>query len=275
MLSDKYDHSIDKQLIEESLQGNKKALNQLLKRHQDYIFNISLRLFLDPDDALDATQEVLIKVITSLKTFRGDSQFRTWLYRIVVNHFLNTPKQKMEEQMQQMQQQTARPNRNPVSHIEEEPIDEAVIEEVRILCSTAMLMCLTREQRLLYIIGDVFHANHQLGAQLFGISPGNYRIKLHRAKADLLSYMSGKCGLIDPKNPCRCPKKTRQFIRQGIVDKNNLRFNTEFTNSIRQVVDYELEEVCDEVQLKLKELFKDNPFQVKSKIDEMLNELVR
>ena len=75
MFTNNYDHSIDHQLITKSLQGNKTALTQLIKRHQDYIFNISLRLFLDHDDALDATQEVLIKVITNLRTYRGKSQF--------------------------------------------------------------------------------------------------------------------------------------------------------------------------------------------------------
>lgn len=270
MFSNKYDHTLDNQLVTKSLEGDKAALTQLIKRHQDYIFNISLRLFLDHNDALDATQEVLIKVITNLKTYQGKSQFRTWLYRIAFNHFLNAPKQKMEKIL--MNQQQMSKHQKVTTQVEE--IDEVVIEEVRILCSTAMLMCLTREQRLLYVIGDVFGADHKLGAQLFDISPGNYRIKLHRAKADLLSYVSGRCGLVDANNPCRCPKKTRQFIQEGIVDKNDLRFNTDFTHKISQVVTHQVEEVCDEVQLHLKELFQDNPFQVKAQIDKLLNNLI-
>ena len=270
MFSNNYDPTLDNQLVSKSLQGDKTALTQLIKRHQDYIFNISLRLFLDHDDALDATQEVLIKVITNLKTYQGKSQFRTWLYRIAFNHFLNAPKNKMEKRL--MHQQQMSKHQTVTTQVEE--VDEVLIEEVRILCSTAMLMCLTREQRLLYVIGDVFGADHQLGAQLFDISPGNYRVKLHRAKADLLSYVSGRCGLVDAKNPCRCPKKTRQFIRQGIVDKDDLRFNTDFTHKINQVVTHQTEEVCDEVQLHLKELFQDNPFQVKGQIDELLNNLI-
>ncbi len=271
MFSNKYDHTLDHQLVTKSLQGDKKALTQLIKRHQDYIFNISLRMFLDHDDALDATQEILIKVITNLKTFQGRSQFRTWVYRIAVNHFLNTPKQKMEKLL--MNQKYMSTHQKVTTSAEE--VDEALIEEVRILCSTAMLMCLTREQRLLYVIGDVFGADHKLGAQLFDISPGNYRIKLHRAKADLLSYVSGRCGLVDPKNPCRCPKKTRQFIQQGIVNKTELKFNTDFTHKISHVVSHQVEEACDEVQLHLKELFQDNPFQVKAQIDDLLNNLIK
>lgn len=275
MFSNNYDHSIDNQLIGQSLEGNKVALTKLIKRHQDYIFNISLRLFLDTDDALDATQEVLIKVITNLKTYQGKSQFRTWLYRIAFNHFLNAPQRKMEKRLMNPQLQTVSNRTAVLAHEKAEEIDETVIEEVRILCSTAMLMCLTREQRLLYVIGDVFGADHKLGAQLFNISPGNFRVKLHRAKSDLLSYVSGRCGLVDAKNPCRCPKKTRQFIKQGIVDKTALKFNKDFTHRINQVVKHQIEEVCDEVQLNLKELFQKNPFQVKSEIDELLDNLIR
>ena len=87
----------DEKLITEAISGNKKSLETLVKRYQDYIYNISLKLFLNPDDALDATQEVLIKVVTRLKTFKGESKFQTWLYRIAVNHFLNASESKTEK----------------------------------------------------------------------------------------------------------------------------------------------------------------------------------
>lgn len=96
VFKDNLTENTDRLLIEEALAGNKKSLEKLVKKYQDYIYNVALRLFLDPDDALDATQEVLIKVVTHLKTFKGESNFKTWLYRIVFNHFLNTPKRKME-----------------------------------------------------------------------------------------------------------------------------------------------------------------------------------
>jgi DNA-directed RNA polymerase specialized sigma24 family protein len=64
----------DALLIKEAVEGNKRSLEILIMRYQDYIYNISLRLFLNPDDALDATQEVLIKLVTHLKTFNGKSQ---------------------------------------------------------------------------------------------------------------------------------------------------------------------------------------------------------
>ena len=265
----KDNNSNDIMLIEKALQGDKKSLELLIKSYQDYIYNISLKLFLDPDDALDATQEVLIKVVTHLKTFKGESSFKTWLYRIALNYFLNTPKRKMEQLMTE--------NTTALAGFSDEttpnPYSEEVIEEVRIMCSTAMLMCLNREQRLLYIIGEVFGADHKLGAELFETTPANYRVKLHRAKAELLNFVSGKCGLVNPNNPCRCPKKTKLLIEKGVIDKENLKFYKDFEFKIKDLVDAQRNAVSNDI-LNLKYLFTDIPFQIKKDLDRLLSELV-
>lgn len=256
----------DLRLIKEALEGNKASLEKLIKVHQDFIYNVAFRLYLTPDDALDATQEVLIKVITHLKTFNGQSKFRTWLYRIVVNHFLNEPKRKYEElSLRQFES---------FSNDDVSQVGEQETEEVRIMCSFAMLMCLNREQRLIYIIGEIFSADHNMGAALFDISPANYRVKLHRAKTDLLNYVSNRCGLVNPDNSCRCPKKTRQLIREGLVDKDKLIFNRHFTEKIADIISESREMVSDDVQLKMKELFVDSPYQVRDELDALLTKIV-
>ncbi|MBP9191726.1 MAG: sigma-70 family RNA polymerase sigma factor, partial [Ignavibacteria bacterium] len=71
----------DKLLVEQAIKGDKKSLEQLIKRHQSWIYNIALKMVWNPSDAEDVTQETLIKIITKLSTFRGDSSFRTWAYR--------------------------------------------------------------------------------------------------------------------------------------------------------------------------------------------------
>lgn len=270
MLSKEYNNEKDLNLIRKALAGDKASLEMLVKTHQDYIYNIALRFFLNPDDALDATQEILIKVITGLKTFKGESAFRTWAYRISLNHFLNAKKSKTEFLL------TREPERYSgfSEQKEPEPHSEAEIEEVRILCSTAMLMCLDREQRLLYILGEIFHMDHNLGAELFNISKAHYRVKLHRAKTDLLSFVSGKCGIIDPINPCRCPKKTRKLVEEGFVNKDNLLFNTDFSLRVKELVTKKKNEISDKIQLELKELFQDSPFQVKDEIDQLIDEIL-
>ena len=82
------DHE-DQSLVLRARSGDRQALEDLVHRHQAWIYNIAVRMLHHPQDAEDATQEILIKVLTRLASFEVRSSFRTWLYRIVVNHVLN------------------------------------------------------------------------------------------------------------------------------------------------------------------------------------------
>src|SRR5260221_5117700 len=81
--------SVEAELVEQAKNGNRDALEKLVLRHQAWIYNIAVRMVFRPQDAEEATQEVLVKVITKLSMFKGESTFRTWLYRIAANHVLN------------------------------------------------------------------------------------------------------------------------------------------------------------------------------------------
>jgi len=86
--SNAYSDSEHRQLVKEAVDGDKEALNKIIQIHQPFIYNVAWKMSHDPVDADDLTQEVLIKVITKLGQFSFKSNFRTWLYRIVVNEFL-------------------------------------------------------------------------------------------------------------------------------------------------------------------------------------------
>ncbi|MRR08768.1 sigma-70 family RNA polymerase sigma factor, partial [bacterium] len=86
----------DETLVAQAQHGDRAALEQLVRRHQPWIYNIALRMVMSPQDAEDVTQEALIKIITSLAGFQGRSQFRTWAYRIVANHVINMRKRRAE-----------------------------------------------------------------------------------------------------------------------------------------------------------------------------------
>jgi len=89
------DHE-DQSLVLRARSGDRQALEDLVHRHQAWIYNIAVRMLHHPQDAEDATQEILIKVLTRLASFEGRSSFRTWLYRIVVNHVLNMKRGRVE-----------------------------------------------------------------------------------------------------------------------------------------------------------------------------------
>jgi len=89
-----YPEQLDSQLVKLSIGGDKEALQNLIHRHQIFIYNLGLKMTKNVEDAEDLTQEVFIKAITALTKFEGKSEFRTWLYRIAVNHFLNITNEK-------------------------------------------------------------------------------------------------------------------------------------------------------------------------------------
>src|SRR6516225_447363 len=89
----------DAELVEKAKGGDRAALEDRVLRHQAWIYNIAVRMVFQPHDAEEVTQEVLVKVITKLSTFKGESKFRTWLYRIAVNHVLNMKRRRAEAQV--------------------------------------------------------------------------------------------------------------------------------------------------------------------------------
>lgn len=89
----------DQALIQTALDGSSKALEALIKRHQRFIYNLSLKMVGEADDAADLTQEILIKVVTKLGQYRADSSFTTWLYRMATNHFIDATRKKSEIQV--------------------------------------------------------------------------------------------------------------------------------------------------------------------------------
>jgi RNA polymerase sigma factor (sigma-70 family) len=91
------DPQSDEDLAAKAMAGSIDELDVLGRRHQSWIFNLAPRMCWRREVAEDATQEILIKAATRLNTFAGNSAFRTWLYRVAVNHLLNVRKSEMEQ----------------------------------------------------------------------------------------------------------------------------------------------------------------------------------
>jgi RNA polymerase sigma factor (sigma-70 family) len=84
----------DPELIESFRNGDEKAFNLLVARHQERVYWAARRILGSHEDADDLVQEVFLKVYRKIRTFRGNSEFFTWLYRITVNAALNASRKK-------------------------------------------------------------------------------------------------------------------------------------------------------------------------------------
>jgi RNA polymerase sigma factor (sigma-70 family) len=220
--------------------GESDALEELVRRHQSWIYNIAVRMLCHPQDAQDATQEILIKALTHLSSFEGRSTFRTWLYRIAVRHVLNTKRGRLEPAVLSFSCYGHGLDSTPDLDLPDDrgaPADvRLLVDEARITCTTGMLLCLDRGQRLVYILGEIFAVSDTVGAELLEISRDNFRQRLTRARRDLHSFMNDRCGLVNQANPCRCAKKTRGFIQAGHVDPRSLLFARARVQQIREIV---------------------------------------
>ena len=165
----------DRSLVTQAQAGDREALEALVGRHQRWIYNIAIRMLAHPQDAEDATQEILIKAITRLSTFEGRSRFRTWLYRIVVNHVLNARRGRAEPATVGFGCYAHGLDTTPDLDLPDPrtaPADlRLLVDEARISCTSGMLLCLDREQRLVYILGEILAVTDTRNNANTGLAP--------------------------------------------------------------------------------------------------------
>jgi RNA polymerase sigma factor (sigma-70 family) len=256
--------SVDSELVERAKNGDRCALEKLILRHQAWVYNIAVRMVFRPQDAEEVTQEVLVKVITKLSTFKGESTFRTWLYRIAANHVLNMKRRWAETRTTTFADYGAAIAGTPDLDLPD-PNSVAVevpllVEEAKNACTMGMLLCLDRKQRLILTLGAILGASDTVGAEVLEMTADNFRQCLARARRDLHSFMNNQCGLVNKNNPCRCPKKTRGFIEAGHVDPRNLMFVPQHVERVRDVAPETVREIEDVVERQHAVIYRDHPF---------------
>ena len=256
----------DEELAAQARCGDRGALEILITRHLLWIFNLSVRMLRVHADAEDATQEILIKVMKALPGFRGESKFRTWLYRIAVNHLLNVKKDKWSAAASVGSFDVAAAGLKQVPDFDlpdpsTVPVPIAVlVEEVKMVCTVGTLLCLDGRQRLVFILGEVFGVSDEVGAEIVEVSPDNFRQILSRARRDLYQYLRGNCSLVDPEKPCKCARKTRAYIQGGFVDPQNLKFTENYKRRVREVADERTGEVIDAYMQVARDVYRNHPF---------------
>jgi hypothetical protein len=154
------------------------------------------------------------------------------------------------------------------------PDAHLLVAEAMFACTSGMLLCLDREQRLTYILGEIFGVTDTVAAELLEISSENFRQRLARARRDLHNFMNDKCGLVNRDNPCRCAKKTRGFIDAGHVDPENLLFARDRVRQVREVVPeaYETIKTLDE---QCANIYRQHPFYESPALVQMLDDWSR
>ena len=267
-----YDPKDDMLTVREAQAGSQKALEKLVRTHQEFIYNVALKLIRNPDEAADLSQEAMIKMITKLNQFKGRSNFRTWLYKIVINHFIKSKSRKSELEVGSFEKYGDFLDgvySNEEMEVEEQKKRRDDIIYVRNRCMTSMLLCLDRQQRMVFILGAIFNIKSNTASQLLNITAENFRQRLSRAKADLFQFMENKCGLINPNNPCRCAKKTKGFIKDGLIDTSAHQFKEVVVKRINEIALENNAKLDNLIEGKYLAFFRDQPYEDKDVTKEL------
>jgi RNA polymerase sigma factor (sigma-70 family) len=254
----------DCDLIERALRGDRAGVDALVRRHQDWIYNLAIRMTGSREDAEDATQEVLIKAVTRLSTFRGASSFRTWLYRIASNHLLTMAMRRREHRQDPFGRYGKVIDTAPVMEWPDEkslPVDRRLLlEETKLGCMMGTLRCLDRRQRLVFILGGIFEVDSRIGAEVMEIGADNFRQILSRSRRRIARFMEDHCGLMDERNTCRCEKKTMAGLAAEYIDARNLQYTGDSRGTVQDAIGRHIVELKDLVERKAQEIFRRHPF---------------
>jgi RNA polymerase sigma factor (sigma-70 family) len=259
---------LTQELIDNALSGDKKSLESLLIKVQGYIYNISIRFLWHPQDAEDATQEILVRICTHLSSYKAQSKFTTWCYRIAINHLINSKRSRMEARRITFTSFASDLSQNfdPIGY---QDADKNILEEeVKLGCTTGMLLCLDRDMRMAYILGDIFSIKSQEAAEILGITPELFRKRLQTSRQLIRDFMTAHCGVANVKNKCRCNNMIRPGLKRGIVTKGQMLF-------ARQ--EHHIEEAKNEIQEmhNVAEIFKNHPdHDVPGKVMEEVKEII-
>jgi len=208
------------ELVARAQRGDATAVEDVLMAVRDRVYQLALRMTANRDDALDATQEVLVKVLTRLSTYSGEAAFTTWVHRITVNHLLDRKRSAVErfELTFGTFADDLATGLSPVAP-DAAPESDLLAREVKHGCTLALLTCLDREHRVAYILGEVFGVSSTEGAWICGTTEAAYRKRLSRARADVRAFVSEHCGLVAPARArCHCRKRVAAAVALGRVD---------------------------------------------------------
>jgi len=186
----------DTVLVELCREGDSAAMERLIVKYQNRIYNTILKICANVDDAAELTQETFVKVIESIDKFEGRSSFYTWAFRIAVNLTLNYCKRNVRLTFKSLDAQNNGSNKQAKKALKEfltdarSPNPERVLQEKELgeLVLKA-LMKLDDDHRTIIVLRDVEGMNYAHIAQVLNIELGTVKSRLSRARSSLREFL--------------------------------------------------------------------------------------
>jgi RNA polymerase sigma factor (sigma-70 family) len=212
------------ELVRRAVDGDRDSVAALVRALQGDVYGLALRMLWHREDAEDATQEILVRVVTRLAQFDFKSKLKTWVFRLATNYLLDVKKSCVERQ---------KPNFESFAEdlvdglsTDGPPDDERSLltEEVKIGCTMGLLQCLDRPHRLAYVLGEIFEWSAPEAAAALGCEPAAFRKRLQRARDAVEAFSRAHCGLVSNEAACTCNRRVPAAARLGRMQPHDLQF---------------------------------------------------
>lgn len=215
-------------LVAQATAGDMKALETLVAGVQDIVFNLSLRMLGTFADAEDATQDILLRMITHLSSFRGESAFTTWVFGIAVNHLRDYRKHMFAQFPLSFEYYGNDIENAKVQDLPDltQNVEKGILaEELKMSCTNVMLQCLDTESRCIFILGTMFKVDSRIAGDILGMTPEAYRQRLSRVRKKMAEFLGQYCGEYG-NGKCRCRDRLNYAIQSRRLDPQKLDFMT-------------------------------------------------
>ena len=232
-------------LIGKATAGDKESLETVILSVQDLVFNLSLRMLGTFPDAEDATQDILLKIMTHLSSFKGESAFSTWVFRIAANHLKNYQKHMFAQFPLSFEFYGDDIKNGKIDDVPDlsQNVEKSILaEELKLSCTNVMLQCLDIESRCIFILGTMFKVDSRIAGDILGITPEAYRQRLSRIRAKMADFLKEYCGEYG-NGKCRCADRVNYAIQNHRLNPAQL----DFTSAVPKATMIEVKEAMENI----------------------------
>jgi len=208
----------------QAVAGDRLAVAAVVRALQPDVYGLALRMLWRREDAEDAAQEILVRVVTRLAQYDFQARLRTWAFRVATNYLLDVKKSCVERLHLNF---TTFAGDLADGLSAEGPTDSersVLTEEVKIGCTLGMLQCLDRPHRLAYVLGAILELPAPDCAEILELDAAAFRKRLQRAREAVEAFARTHCGLVSDVAACSCNRRVPAAVRLGRVAPNDLAF---------------------------------------------------
>ena len=261
-------------LVDKATAGDKEALETLVAGVQDIVFNLSLRMLGTFADAEDATQDILLKMITHLSSFRGDSSFTTWVFSIAANHLKNYKKHMFAHyplSFEYYGEDIQNGKIQDVPDLTQNVEKDILAEELKMSCTNVMLQCLDTESRCIFILGTMFKVDSRIAGDILEMTPQAYRKRLSRVREKMADFLNSYCGEYGG-GKCRCKDRVNYAIKNHRI--NPLQLDYTKAAEISESILFDVKNAMEDIDNLSQDFSFCKPYQSPERIKNLIQELL-